>query len=92
MRTASPSPTLTFAGAPARDSPTIPSVRPAGPERTAKPSIALLAKAGTSCSAATSSASTRPSASWTATSSRASGPLTAARTFARASSMESGIG
>ena len=38
----------TAAGAPARDSPTIRSARPAGPERTAKPSIALLAKAGTS--------------------------------------------
>ena len=39
------------AGAPARDSPTMRSARPAGPERTAKPSIALLAKAGTSRSA-----------------------------------------
>ena len=69
IRTASPSPTPTAAGAPARDSPTMRSARPAGPDRTAKPSIALLANEGTSRSATTSSASTRPSASWTATSS-----------------------
>ena len=86
MRIASPSPTATVAGAPARDSPTMRSARPAGPDRTAKPSIALLANEGTSRSATTSSATTRPSASCTATSSVGSG-CTCSSTFARASSM-----
>ena len=66
IRTASPSPTVTSEGCPARDSPITRSVRPASPERAAKPSIALLARLGTSPLAITCSASTKPSASSTA--------------------------
>ena len=62
---ASPAPTVTPAGAPARDSSTTRSSTPAplSAARTAKPSIAELSNGGTSPGARTSSASTRPSAS-----------------------------
>ncbi len=72
---ASPAPTVTPAGAPARDSSTIRSSTPAplSLARTAKPSIAELSNGGTSPGARTSSASTRPSASARSTVSGASG-------------------
>ena len=78
------------AGAPARDSPSIVRVA-ASPAGTANPSIAEASNGGRSSPAATSSASTRPSASASCTCSEPRG-WTAARTRSRASSIEISVG
>src|SRR5206468_9851887 len=78
------------AGAPASDCPTRRRVRPAGPDVTANPSIALLANGGTSTRAIRGLARTRPRASATGTTS-VGRARQASRTRARASWRETAI-